>query len=154
MCIVRYFFVVLVVKYRFHIHVVGQLSKPPKHPLCPCVLLLGSCVYFKLLFPILCLLFELTITIHPNPAQHPSTPCHCALSKLSPPGRRAGRTGAAVIIDNYADLSTRCQQFVFSNETDHRPPTVPTNSSREFPGGLASNQGTRRKPSEKYFRKF
>ena len=67
--IVQYFFVVLMVKYRFHLHVVGQLTRPS--PLCPCVLLLGSCIYFKLLVPIVCLLFELTITIHPNPAQHP-----------------------------------------------------------------------------------
>ena len=145
----QYFFVVLMVKYRFHLHVVGQLTRPS--PLCPCVLLLGSCIYFKLLVPIVCLLFELTITIHPNPAQHP-----LPLRSVKTVAARswAGRTGAAVIIDNYADLSTRCQQFVFSNETDHRPPTVPTNSNPEFPGGLASNQGTQRKPSEKYFRKF
>ena len=47
--------------------------------------------------------------------------------------RGADRTGAAVIIDNYADLLTGCQQFVLSKLTAHRRPTAThrtENSSR------------------------
>ena len=47
--------------------------------------------------------------------------------------RGAEGTGAAVIIDNYADLLTGCQQFVLSKLTaDPRPPTEPKIPA-EFP---------------------
>ena len=82
----------------------------------------------------------------------PLSPLSLSLSVKTVAASSAGQrgTGAAVIIDNYADLLTGCQQFVFSKPADPpldhgHPPTpkfLPTNSpgdSRRNPGGSCQN---------------
>ena len=56
--------------------------------------------------------------------------------------RGAGGTGAAVIIDNYADLLTGCQQFVLSKLAAHRPPTDQIPLGQNSPGDSPRNPGS------------
>ena len=82
----------------------------------------------------------------PSPPSPLSLPLSLSVKTVAASSAGQRGTGAAVIIDNYADLLTGCQQFVFSKPADHgHPPTpkfLPTNSpgdSRRNPGGSCQN---------------
>ena len=86
----------------------------------PCRVINPSSVFMFLLKP-----FQLS-TLSPSLSLSLCQNCRRQL-------RGAEGTGAAVIIDNYADLLTGCQQFVLSKLTAHRRPTAThrtENSSR------------------------
>ena len=94
----------------------------------PCRVINPSSVFMFLLKP-----FQLS-TLSPSLSLSLCQNCRRQL-------RGAEGTGAAVIIDNYADLLTGCQQFVLSKLAAHRPPTDQIPLEQNSPGDSPRNPG-------------
>ena len=92
----------------------------------PCRVINPSSVFMFLLKP-----FQLS-TLSPSLSLSLCQNCRRQL-------RGAEGTGAAVIIDNYADLLTGCQQFVLSKLAAHRPPTDQIPLQQNSPGDSPRN---------------